>query len=1414
MIKLSIAIDMGAKNNGIFIVKSDENKIIDKKATNIIVDNINFSKKSRRENRHKDRNYKRRKLSKRLLKELIDFDKFDEHQQELILGLLNNRGYTFLSTSSEFESLDDITVEFNKQYLINISKYKTKENFEEFFTDGFDDEKEIIEFLESCIKNITTIMSDLSNYTNKKNILIDLKLLSENKLVKFKAFTYIKFLFSKYGYNNIGKNQAQITKNIIDENIDLSNIDFESEINHINSLCFDEQSIKKENNKIIIDDLKELKSLFINIQKEINTGSKPRKKYLTEIKDEITSYDFIEDQQSFYNLVGNISNLQLRVLRKFYNNNSSHKNKYKILKTYFISHHYKTDKEKKDRKKLFVELNKYDDLKEFLESCEPNLTIPPYEDMNNRDTYKCNSMLIKPEIITDDIKDAIDFLLSKPDFEALIRDENGELKKEEFIKTKVESGNKLVKDDFTYSKYLQRILDATQEQTTKELNPRNVFKHKAKFEKGTIDSIEYFKKVFTLKVYNTLKPIAEAYYEEEEKIYNGIYEKSTSILTKCNTNTPYKNNAKHILLKPIYSYNFTQIESDNFLETIKATKGLQTALARISDEAKKYQNSFYHIVEACYNDEKCVDDKDIKLIIKNIEKNFLEIKAILENNLDINNSYFSTVTSVDSENLKRVLNIFKQTYEILFKELGGFNKTCKHCTKENSIRSDETLTIGKRLLSDVAKPIDGMLDMMLDRLAFEISENIDDEDIKDIKSLEILLEQNRFEFEENLNAIKRANNSSIKKYKREYKDRLNIDICPYSGKKFEKGDYDHILPQSKGAYNSKANMIYCSVEGNQKIKGSRDYTLEMIDKVHLKTIFKTDDLNEIKSIIKTGLDSIKKENFTNFDNLKLHQQIAVRYGLFMRGADEFNKAFEIVKIDKLKTITNGTQKRLARFVYEKIVEKKELKKYFEAKKDDGSLKIKVDSKTIDNQLVRTTRNFLASDKKELEKQEIQNSHSHCIDAMIVFYLANSKIKGRKDRQKENVNSIEPIYNFDDIYLEESGINNIHKNKTFINSPDKELGSYKLFDDTIYSENYKHITKENTPQKDLEILIKYQLLFINQKGKKIYFDEITKLENKTIYKIDVQKTSNLIYKLFNDKNKAELSSLKFLDKLQYCTSRKEIQAIFFDEKQTKLLEFDTIKNIPPFSTKLYRAVYKKLKEQKGIFNISDDGKSTLNSTVLENILKDMFSSKQKEEHKEQRKRDKKRHKFTLPMLGSPSFRIKRDSSWQILGNKDIASKNYIIDGNIKPISYFSKNTIPLKIVKLLDCLLIDKNTESIYDVPIKNIDEINNYVSSLKYLVSEAKRCTIQVTLIKKSFSDIEFSNILAFDGVKDKVFKLLLENYIENKESLLNKYIGSIRDGLKGKAILLDNNSHTIILQYKAGINNDKKQIILDNIKN
>jgi len=45
-------------------------------------------------------------------------------------------------------------------------------------------------------------------------------------------------------------------------------------------------------------DIKNIKELYINAKNEIQTGSKPRKKYLQEIAQEIESFDFINNKEN------------------------------------------------------------------------------------------------------------------------------------------------------------------------------------------------------------------------------------------------------------------------------------------------------------------------------------------------------------------------------------------------------------------------------------------------------------------------------------------------------------------------------------------------------------------------------------------------------------------------------------------------------------------------------------------------------------------------------------------------------------------------------------------------------------------------------------------------------------------------------------------------------------------------------------------------------------------------------------------------------------------------------------------------------------------------------------------------------------------------------------------------------------
>ena len=83
MKSLSINIDMGAINNGIFIATCQDDKIIDKNAFDIKFDKgkLNFSKIERTLRRHTRRSFDRDRFVLRLLGEILPLENLSNNQK-------------------------------------------------------------------------------------------------------------------------------------------------------------------------------------------------------------------------------------------------------------------------------------------------------------------------------------------------------------------------------------------------------------------------------------------------------------------------------------------------------------------------------------------------------------------------------------------------------------------------------------------------------------------------------------------------------------------------------------------------------------------------------------------------------------------------------------------------------------------------------------------------------------------------------------------------------------------------------------------------------------------------------------------------------------------------------------------------------------------------------------------------------------------------------------------------------------------------------------------------------------------------------------------------------------------------------------------------------------------------------------
>lgn len=1350
---LSINIDMGMNYNGIYyasLEKSSEDKydIKDKSAVCISLpkNSINYSKAGRRLKRHITAGYQREKLAKRLFDEIIDIKSFTEKHQEKLHGLFKNRGFTYFTISNEFEDADDLVIDFIEQ--------KSVENKSDILLNLY-----TIENIEKSISHNASSDENLINYID--NVI--------------KEIEYIKQPYEEY-------------------------------------LQIKEKNKQKPFDREIYDYLNKLKKLFLEQKKEVTLGQKPRKTYFKDIEALIKQIDFVDSfsKDELYHIVCNISNLQLRCLHKYFNgkyddNLDNKKLGEKLYKFYKSRHYRKDDKFESESKKelipFILALKDDKDGLKFLKTADPFYTIPPMEDMNNRGGYKCNVLLIKEEFIDDDIKICLNSLYSK----GIFIDHNGQVIKDiDYFKDEKTGNIDYEKAFRRFADYSLSMIDKTKTTPvaagflSESSHPRKVF---------TDNEIndEYFKSNYFKgyeKEYIKFRELLIKYYSEEKNILKGIYTEQKSIFRPCGCNAPLKNNLKGLLIKSLFrdikcDFNdddVKEFENQIYNTVYKGRSTIYSFLSKLAEQAKRDKNSFFANVEYFYSNNKCIKKDDMLFSFDELEKVINKTAEILFSMKKISEKEKDNLSVLNEDTLKNRVNIFKQLFDILDKKISGYYKTCKTHTEENEQRSQVFSNMGhavyKRLLSRVSKPIDGMLDMHLDRLAYEIVKNIPF-DISQFNKIEINVEENRFCFEEGLKEIKGGKAKKKKSNKSNEKP-----LCPYTGQEIVHGDYDHIIPRSSrlGIFNSEANLIYCSSEGNQAKKKDIQYGIDALNKEHLQQVFGTSTKEEIIKYISDNLNTIDEKSYTNFSNLNRHQQNAFRYALFLQAenVELFNKALNLVKQDKLKTITNGTQKRLISLIYEKALLKNN--------------NLECSANVVESKFVRAVRNELSRKDNKLMKPENQNNHSHCIDASIVFYLSHSSAKSKSIQSKyvNNPNDVRPEYNyFEDVYLEESSIDLIEKKRKFItlDKSKHDMGSVKYFDDTIYSiyiKPYEYAKIDKGELKQIKILIESNLLYKNIKGKKFFITNIEDINKNDYLWVDKQKYFDLLFSLFHDGKVEELEKLKFIDEIIGSKTKKEIKQLIFKDGDLKK-DFIDIKNASKPLKELCSRFKKEFK------NINEDEREER----YEKLCKEFFNP-----YNSKRLRKTKRI-YSLDVEGQANYIVRRSkNTYQALRSKDIATPTYIVGNDIVNIEYYSKNAIPFKIKKLLNILKY-KNVEKkqIYEKEIKDVSiiskEAKKYIEELTYTFSESGRVHVKVTLNKLAFKDIDFNNIIenAAYNIKDDSVKTLVDNYINNIDCPLFQCIGKPRTD--GKQIKITKQSTDYItLEYPKQIDKEFKNLI------
>lgn len=1472
MKKFSINVDMGAKNNGVFLASvEDANansaKITNKSAFNIKIDkgdNFVLDRANRLAKRHTRRSFDRDCFVLRFAGQIFDLDKLPTRKElleqienqkieykkelkepkELIFGLFKNRGFNYQNIKIKDEVFDDENFicllenfKFLKEYGYEFSECRCLEDFENFINQKADELSNSNSFKDDMLNFLnkqSEIINDIKEFYDTTNNLSDKALKNNAKAIEI-AQKEINAL------GNDDENLANLQTKL--ENLQKNYPKF---VEILKDKEFIEiLKVKDEDKESVLKKFVKFFNELINAAKsELERNNKHRKAYLKDINKELNSsdnkilaweYDEIFNnlcdkveskkwsKDEFYKFVGNVANIQTRVWRRYFNfanytMPNFDKNKLKIyddgkLAKQILRNFRDFRYEKKHEKDTFEKIkpimqNLMKELKSkkeqksllaltFLKSTEPVLTIPPYESRINKNPRACNAMSIKPEskIITPNLTNITKKIFANNEFGFLLINENGEITTPNFNDTKITA------------KYLQRFLDISKSKLDdSDLYPRNLIQDNAQ-------KIENFKRFFALsddEITEFLK-FSRAYYDEVDSAKKGVLK--GKILKVCGLHTPHKHKNKAELISALFIKNDGQISSEEFdklCDFMQNTgkynsKAKNTKTRKIAkffedlDEVRKsYQNAFFN--EALNTLKALNENKNLDASLVKIVQDYEIIAKSIQENI----KFCKFQTPFEASNLATNLNYLLQLGDIIFSDKNaGFLKTCKEHTMENLLRSGGE-AMASRLPSNSGKLINGKIEMYLDRLAYEIikqSPKLDDFD-----EVEINVEMNKFAFEENAVAVglkkgakndekakKAENDEKAQKTKKTKKAKNENDlICPYNGKVISQSncEYDHIIARNdKGfnrVFNSTANLIPCESFENLK-KSNKIYKLDDLHLEHLQSVFGTSNQAEIKDFISKNLATIDEKTYTNFYNLSKKEQIAFRYALFLREGKDFDKAVRLLNQDKIKGYSNGTQKRFVNLLIEKIKKLSKIQKF--------------SVNFIDSKMLSATRTELSIMRENIRKQNIQDSHSHCIDASLVFHLANSKLIKNSNSQREFLYDY-----FDEIYLSQSEIIT-PKNKQYLELK-TNIARKPLFDDSVYSLVYEQ--RDNKGKfiriEDLKTLRDLGLLHTRKNGKKIQVPAGQAIDENALkkYFVSTHKVFDKIFEYFENKNIAELEKLKFLDKYLKSYKREDITKIFGIGNDNKLIitkEKDATPNVKKF--------YNILKDNEDKISRIEDGKVKIDENAIKSRYKQTFDKGEK------RKRNKTRCIYSLSMIADNSqYVIRRNGGYMGLKGDKIAAKNYLFKNKIQSVPFYSKNVLPKKISDILTILSLPKDALLVYDFTDINLAKISpeimpqniaKHIAKLDFVISQAARHITRLYLRKNSFDDINFDELKDFT-LSNKEFVKLYENY----DNLFKSVLGTPRVEKQelSSAKILQNDSEILGFEYTASNSANFKALI------
>ena len=870
----------------------------------------------------------------------------------------------------------------------------------------------------------------------------------------------------------------------------------------------------------------------------------------------------------------------------------------------------------KQHLELIAQIEASQDIIETLCTLDPNLTIPPYEDQNNRRPPVDQTLFLSPDKLTANFGEiwkswATNLIGRQPELEPFAEILERATDRKSRVTLNGHEPHPTQIYQLTYA--LQRAFDRS-----KALDPYALralaFGSKSSKLASARTALE---RCIGSQNVEAFLDCARRYYREVEDAKVGLwFDNADGLLERSNLHPPMK---KKIL--PLLVANILQADEATGLKFLnevwrKPIKGRETAssrCARIEAVRKNLGGDF----KSAYQEAQ--QKKEQKLPLTAQDKDLLKIRGLVEETA----KFIASNLALSEVQEKRFANPYSMTqfYTLIETEVSGFSATTLAAHLENAWRmtsgipqnsDDKTARCAQcsRLPAETARPFDGLVRRLIDRQAWEIAKRVA-ADVRrnvDFKNgsidVSLFIEENKFEFA--------ASVADLKKIKRT-KDKMQAEaehlearwesknqrikaasrgLCPYSGKHLgDSGEIDHIIPRNltKSKYgtifNSEANLIYVSHKGNQQ-KADQLYYLSanQLAANYLQEKFGTSDVDKVAAEIEAVVGRlIATKRLKFFDLLDTHEQDCVRHALFLDNGSEAREAVLELLATQRRTRVNGTQIWMIKCLAAKLSQ--ELSDWCResgnqlhfraAATDVGTASdLRKEINKLDNAFTKkvevspdaapVAEEVPEQNKPKAAKAKVyQPVASHSMDAVCAFAV------GMSERNKDD-NSID--------YLDPKVAYGLHPKSCEIirlqAKPQEEKPNFAgipIFKEGIYSEQFLPVFTL-----DGKVWVGYETLNENRgrcgaiqiSGKRPedfltllapFLDKpVGDLTTHTTYRILKKPAFELLAKAaLQPLSELELRQARALDSIRFCTSRKSLLSVFMAANGKSLKKRDEV-----------------------------------------------------------------------------------------------------------------------------------------------------------------------------------------------------------------------------------------------------------------